>query len=116
MKKTPSQEAAREYLNDFIVFPMMRNEKWELLHKEYRLWIGKKSRNIVHICKPTKLLHYVNSTGSEYSKAPFVGEITDGSHWHTQKISYRCHACKKSFDGGVALAIRLGIQDKDKFK
>ena len=115
MKTTPSIEAARDYLCYFLVFPVNQHEKWELLHRKHRLWLGTKSKKVVHICKPTNLLHYINGDTS-VKKTDFIGEVVDGSYWHTKEISYRCHACHKKFTGGPALAIKLGIQDKEKFE
>jgi len=93
-----------------------------MLHKKHRLWIGTKTKGIIHVCHPTNLLHYINrilpgkTRNYPYVKKAFVGEVVDGSFWHTQKLSYRCHACKKRFEGGVAFAIRVGLQDKEKFE
>ena len=116
MKKNPSIEAARKYLSEFLIFPVNSDKDWYLLHKRHRLWLGKKSKTIVHICKPRNLLHYIRGDTSKYGTGPFIGEVVDGGFWHTQEISYRCMECRKKFSGGVAFAIRLGVKDKEKFE
>ena len=122
MKTTPSIEAARKYLTDFIIMPLDGGEgDWTLLNRKHRLWLCKNSgKSIAHICTPTKLLHYIrgdterSSTFWKSRHDDFIGPIVDGAHWHTDRICYKCQNCGKMFEGGIAFAIRVGIRDKEK--
>jgi hypothetical protein len=130
VKTTPSQEAARKYLNKHLVMPIGENGEFTLLHKKHRLWLckGQLKDTIVHICRPRKLLHHIQGrlnsgvsfkthfVGGISFKTPFVGPVTDGSHWHTQKICYKCRSCGKVFEGGAAYIIKVGLKDREKFK
>jgi hypothetical protein len=114
MKTTPSIDAARLYLGGCPVFPFNKNTHWKLLARKERLWLGEETSAIVHICRPTALLHFIQ--GKPPTRTPYVGLVVDGSFWHTSKICYKCQGCGKVFDGGVAFILKVGLKDKDKFE
>jgi hypothetical protein len=119
---SPSIEAAREYLNtQFITGFGESHESFKLIHKKKRLWICRSNSGnrviIAHICRPRRLLHYMQyrkGQRKEYNlyregKEFFVGTLADGSFWHTKEISYRCMSCSQKFEGGLAYALKVGL-------